>query len=379
MTNTDSKFSRIAQSSSLDPEKAIRDIAGGLQCKESDTVLFYCSSQYDLQTMAQCIRSQLPQQCVGCTTAGEISGDYSKRSIVAVGLPSEYFQIETVLVPELASNESAEIEKLKGKFDGWKEDPSSFPAGNRFVLLLIDGLSVMEEVFLGKLSTLLGNIPLVGGSAGDDLTFSKTYVYADGQFHTDAAVLALVETNLKVEPFRFQHFRPSARDMVITSADPRTRIVYEIDGSPAAEEYARILGLPITDLTPQVFSTYPVMLQIGQHWYVRSIQKVNEDGSLTFYCAIDEGLPLTIAEGIDFVETLSDQVDKLKNEFSRIDLTLGFDCILRRLEIEQKALQEQTQDVLRKIQFFGFSTYGEQYNTIHVNQTLTGVALGEGK
>jgi hypothetical protein len=26
----------------------------------------------------------------------------------------------------------------------------------------------------------------------------------------------------------------------------------------------------------------------------------------------------------------------------------------------------------------GFSTYGEQFNGIHVNQTLTGVAIGRG-
>ncbi|MCB0336734.1 MAG: hypothetical protein KDD62_10530, partial [Bdellovibrionales bacterium] len=139
----------------------------------------------------------------------------------------------------------------------------------------------MEEVFLGNISHLLQGVPLVGGSAGDDLQFNKTFVYSRGAFHQDAAVLLLVETNLKVEPFKFQHFKPSDSDMVITSADPKTRRVFEIDGAPAAEEYARILGLPIDDLTPQVFSTYPVMLQIGLNWYVRSIQKVNEDGSLT--------------------------------------------------------------------------------------------------
>jgi hypothetical protein len=33
--------------------------------------------------------------------------------------------------------------------------------------------------------------------------------------------------------------------------------------------------------------------------------------------------------------------------------------------------------VLDAVDFFGFSTYGEQFNGVHVNQTLTGIALGE--
>ena len=31
---------------------------------------------------------------------------------------------------------------------------------------------------------------------------------------------------------------------------------------------------------------------------------------------------------------------------------------------------------LNKINFLGFSTFGEQYNAIHINQTLTGVVFG---
>ncbi|OGR15523.1 MAG: hypothetical protein A2097_03545 [Desulfobacula sp. GWF2_41_7] len=56
-----------------------------------------------------------------------------------------------------------------------------------------------------------------------------------------------------------------------------TRVVSEIDGAPAAEEYANILGFKIQELSPQVFTRYPVMLEIGDQWYVRSIKKVNPD------------------------------------------------------------------------------------------------------
>jgi len=51
-----------------------------------------------------------------------------------------------------------------------------------FGLLLVDGLSMLEEQVIASLYNQLGNVPLVGGSAGDDLQFRKSQVYWDGQF-----------------------------------------------------------------------------------------------------------------------------------------------------------------------------------------------------
>ena len=48
-----------------------------------------------------------------------------------------------------------------------------------FVLLLIDGLSMREEQVTRALQHSLETIPLIGGSAGDGLKFSRTHVYHD--------------------------------------------------------------------------------------------------------------------------------------------------------------------------------------------------------
>ena len=173
-----------------------------------------------------------------------------------------------------------------------------------FGLLLIDGLSILEEQVIALLHNQFEGISIIGGSAGDDLQFQATKVFSDGQFISDAALFTLFETTLPFHVFKTQHFQPTDKKLVITDADPVNRMVTEINGEPAAQEYARMLGLKIEELTPPVFSKYPVMLKIGDEWYVRSIQKANEDGSLTFFCAIDVGLVLTVAKGIDFVSTL---------------------------------------------------------------------------
>jgi signal transduction histidine kinase len=108
---------------------------------------------------------------------------------------------------------------------------------------------------------------------------------------------------------------------------------------------------------------------------VRSIQKVNDDGSLTFFCAIDEGIVLTVARGVDMVAT--SRTRSLGRARDRPPaLVLGCDCILRYLETSQRGLPRSHRRDLRRQQRVGFATYGEQYNAMHVNQTFTGVAIG---
>ena len=119
------------------------------------------------------------------------------------------------------------------------------------------------------------------------------------------------------------------------------------------------------------------MLRFGGEYYVRSIQKVNPDGSLTFFCAIDEGLVLRVAKGKNIVENLQQAFDDVRVYIPKIKLTIGFDCILRLLEVKNKKLQNEMNRIFVENYVIGFNTYGEQFGAVHVNQTFTGIVLGE--
>ena len=370
------QFTRRAEVSSRDEDSAVTELVSKIHQDQMGGVIFFCSADYDLNKIALAMDKAFTCPVIGCTTAGEIGSTYRNDGIVAVSFSSEMFRFHTALIEPLNEFEFEYASKIVDKFESNLEFSEKFDPKKMFGFLLIDGLSIMEETATAALYTALRGIPIIGGSAGDNLKFQETRVYANGQFVTNAAVLALIETRLPFKTFKLQHFVPSEKEMVITDADSSKRIVYEIDGGPAAKEYAEIIGLEAKELTSQIFAMYPVMLQIGDEWYVRFIEKVNEDGSLTFFCAIDNGLPLTVAKGVGLVETLRKKVVELQNEFPSIELTLGCDCILRRLEINEKNKNEEVETELKKINFIGFSTFGEQFNSIHVNQTLTGVILG---
>ncbi len=60
--------------------------------------------------------------------------------------------------------------------------------GQRFAISLIDGLANAEETVIAAIGFGLDGVPLVGGSAGDELTFSETALIHDGQVHRRAAI-----------------------------------------------------------------------------------------------------------------------------------------------------------------------------------------------
>ncbi|HOP39986.1 MAG TPA: FIST C-terminal domain-containing protein [Geobacteraceae bacterium] len=145
---------------------------------------------------------------------------------------------------------------------------------------------------------------------------------------------------------------------------------------PAAEEYARLVGVDVRELNARYFAASPVVVMIDGTDYVRSIQKVNDDGSLSFYCAIEEGLVLRVAHGVDLVHNLEKAFKEIRQQIGVPQLVFGFDCVLRLLEIIQYDLKDQVEDIFLRNNTIGFSSYGEQFCGVHVNQTLTGCAIG---
>jgi len=222
----------------------------------------------------------------------------------------------------------------------------------------------------------LDPIPLFGGSAGDDMRLEKTHVYHGGRFHNDAALLSLVKIGFPFRIFRHQHFSGSDTRLVVTGADPARRIVTELNAEPAGLEYARIVGIEYRDLTPMVFAEYPLMVRVGGDYYVRSIQKLGEDGSLTFFCAIDEGVVLTLGRHEDMIESLRRFFRGIRHDMGEPLLVIGFDCVLRTREAENRQVKHLVSRLMSEHNVIGFSTYGEQFAGMHVNQTFTGVYFG---
>lgn len=370
---------RRGASTSTDPATAARELFESLDQPETCLVLFYCAPDYDLDTLGAELRKRFGDtRVVGCTTAGEITPHgYLRGALTGLSIAGAGFRIVTERFDRVADVRATDVaERTRNAVDRLTESGRQATRGNTFAFLLIDGLCMREELVVSAVYRGLGNLSVFGGSAGDGTRFQQTHVYDQGEFRRDTAVLMLVQTDRPFTVFRTQHFVPSDQKMVVTEADPANRIVTEINGSPAGREYARVLGVQVEELTPLVFATHPVMVRVGGQYYVRSIQKVNSDGSLTFFCAIDAGIVLTAARGVDIVEDLEQTFERVRAQVGEPELVIGCDCILRHLELDREGLKDRVGNILARNNVIGFSTYGEQFEAMHVNQTFTGVAIG---
>jgi hypothetical protein len=162
--------------------------------------------------------------------------------------------------------------------------------------------------------------------------------------------------------------------MVVTKADPHRRAVLEINGEPAAREYARLLGKDPDQLTTFVFAAHPVVVRLGASHHVRAIQRVTDGGELMFFSAVDEGMVLTLADHKDMSDHLEQGLSRL-GKLTPPQTILGCDCMLRKLEAGDVQKTREISQILRRHNVVGFSTYGEQICGLHVNQTFTGVAI----
>lgn len=337
-------------------------------------VLLFVSPAADLPRVAREAANAFPAVVLGCSTAGEISSaGYDEGTIVAVGLPQQHFAAEMMVVPDLTALVPralvAAVLEARGRL---ARDHADLP--EEFVLLLVDGLSTKEDELTSALMAGTGPLPLIGGSAGDGTRYGETFVLAGPRVLQNAAVLAVVRSACPLRVFSVDHLLPTERRMVVTDADPGARIVRRINAEPAAGEYARLLGKDPAALDAFTFAAHPIAIRMGSRHHVRAIQRIKTSGDLVFFSAIDEGVVLTIAEPQDLVAHLQTELERLSQP-ARPTAILAFDCILRRIEAQEKQMTGRVSELLRRHDVVGFSTYGEQIGPMHVNQTLTGLAL----
>lgn len=364
---------RSASSELLPAAAAVAEVADRLD-PHADLYLAFVPDRYDLTEAAEALTAWAGPRIVACTSAGGIGPDgYVRDGLVAVSLTGPELRCRTLPITPLNDLPTAWA-LTSGSLAAARDECDGIPA---FAVLLVDGLSrAEEEVVDGLLDQLGRDIPVIGGSAGDDLRFTNAKVLLDGQFVAGAGTLTVVSTSAPFRPFRIQHHVAGEALLVVTDATPEERLVHTLNGRPAVEEYARAVGIEPGLLEPTAFSRHPLVLRAGGGEWVRSISRVEPDGSLRFFCAAERGAVLRLGTSMSPTHAIEAAFEDLRGELGELAGALVFDCILRRLEFEQKDMADDVAKLLARFGAVGFSTFGEQFGGVHVNQTMVGIAFG---
>lgn len=351
------------------PEQNAADLAAQLSALSPKLILFFASSNFEPAALATAMQKHFPTaQVMGCTTAGELVNEKVLRnSVVAMAFDAEALEEVVIGVVHNLKTEN-QVPQVFAAFEAHIGKKMIDLDVRQYVgLILIDGLSGAEEKVMDKIGDLT-NILFVGGSAADDMKLQTTYVFANGEAYTNAAVLALLKPKTGFEVVKTQSFCSVKKVLKATRVNEAERIVFEFNGEPASVAYARAVGLPLPQANSK-FMDQPFGLMVEEEPYVRGLREFRGD-ALVFFCHIKEGTELDLLQATDIVQDTRALIQAKKEKLGRISGLIHFNCCFRALQLEQWGQWEEYGKLFAGIPTVGFSTYGEQYLG-HINQTST--------
>ena len=354
--------------------KSPGDIQVALQQSMADgykptLAIVFISIKQDRKAVCEILHQQ-GIDVMGATSSGEfIDGHQSEGEIVIMlfNLNKNDYCILLEDIGERSLTEAATqmAEKALQKFN----NPAFILCST---LLSADGKMLDGETLVRSIEKAVGpQVNLFGGMAGDDISFTGTYVFTYNQ-STDYGMVALVlnEDKISLQGMAISGWKPVGISRTITRS--KGNLLYTIDDRPALEMYLRFLGEDISSADDRV----NFFDSIGIH-YPFQIERENrepmmcnptgynkEEGALI--CESDvivQGSKFRFSTPPDFdiVETVIEKAATLKKE-THVDAEalLIFSCAGRLSALGPMAQQEnEGLSGVWNVPMAGFFTYGE--------------------
>ena len=187
-------------------EDAVREFKQLMGDEKLACVLFFASPNYDYGRLNQEMSEAFSCPVFGCTTAGEIAACYSKNSLVGIGFPENHFNVQVRLIRDVDKFDIEKGNALRHSIESAFAKDNRFKGYNSLGFVLIDGLSGNEEKTIANLYNAFDGMDIVGGSSGDYLSFEQTMIFGENQVVSNAAVFAVIQTDLPFKTFKFQEF-----------------------------------------------------------------------------------------------------------------------------------------------------------------------------
>jgi hypothetical protein len=391
---------------------------------DADFAFLFCSDAFDLNRFISALDNLLTErgvEWIGCTTAGEISSEGSTLGgAVLIMINTEEIEFYTSVVDGAYEDPLGAGQKAGRKINAKMILESSL---HKVLFTLMPGfteeqLGVEFEILRGLTDELHPDLPIVGGSAGDDLDFETTHQFVNGDIYDDALIVTAIESEMPIVTGQEHGLSRKIKSGVVSEADGRT--IHTISGRPAAEFYADIIGVDVaelkkereTSLSQKISESIREVFLSAKGKDPNKVQKVmeyalekslaeevtptdlriltplhvTEDNGLVMTSDIDENRPIHVVEG-----ERNDIVWAAREAFSHVDpekdvplFGIIADCTCRNQLLNGKERQKEIR-LLRDYlgsPIGGFYGYGEiggkgEHITTYQNQTVSGfVVLG---
>jgi len=223
-------------------EEAVSMMKAKLE-KSPDFAFLFSSIGYGEEKLLQEINELLPgtkiyggTSCLGPMTAdGFHVGE--KASLAIMGISSEKIAwgVGGADLDKLSPREAGK-EAVLGAIESAGKEKTEKPN-----IVFITAAPGMEETILKGIEDIVGKeVPIFGGSSGDNEIIGEWRQFVNDKVYSNGLALAVAYTDLKVSYFYEAGYPVTEQKGTVTKAEGR--IIYEIDGRPAAEVYNEWTG-----------------------------------------------------------------------------------------------------------------------------------------
>ncbi len=255
-----------------------------------------------------------------------------------------------------------------------------------FLLFFCDGPTGHADAILDALFVRAPGLVLAGGGTAGALNLATGLVSSgwattnQGTYRRGAA-LALVRTDLRFAAKMVTNYEATDNQFEITKGEGKT--LTELNGRPAAKEYARLLGHAPWHLGPSILPNFRLLLQnpvglvVDKQPYLRGIAAKQGNALRTVVGDARPGQMLRLMRRGDIVAATKKAVAEVTSELGKVAGTLMFSCAYRELEGNIINKQSEIEGALRMGPVAGLMCFGEYFQGLAVEQTLTLLAFAE--
>ena len=316
-----------------------------------------------LKEISNLIKSRFPlAEVIGCTTVGEIIKGEARENTSVISITSLISStVKTLSMEVEPKSEFCVGEQLGKTIRTLSNEPI------KAVILLATPLSIVCEKLLDGLNSQIGEIPIVGGGAGDQLIMRESLVLQSSNVYTNGAAIAIFYGNtLKVDIKNILGWVPFGQKMNVTKVNKNS--ILEIDNKPALDVYQRYIGNICPENIEDAISFPLIFDREGKH-IARVPISIDENKGLGFIA--DVHCNETVRLGYGDINSILQEVRQNVAEVERFspESIFLYSCCCR-----QTFLQHDVNLELRPFEHIaptaGFFTLGEFSNQVSSTNVL---------
>jgi methyl-accepting chemotaxis protein len=338
---------------------AIAQLRAGLGGATPALVVVFASTKQPLAEVAARFEKEFAGAVVvGASTAGEFTerGD-AKGGIAAIAVAGEFRAYAAMGVGLRAAPEAA----VSSALASLPQAEASHPF--RTALLLLDPLAGNGEEVTLMVAAALGEQPIAGGAAGDDLEMTRTIVSCGARAESDALVVVQLFSKEPLGLGVCHGHRPLSKPLRVSRA--HGAVVEEIEGRPAWDVWLEQTKAEVAPADEGGFLLqYEAGLASGEGYKIRAPLS-RSGGSIQFACGIPEGSVIRITES-DPPSQVASAIEAARRAKERLGGreaagAIVFDCICRNLILGDRFV-DAVSGIAKELgdaPIAGFETYGE--------------------